>query len=892
MFRSLKMSCMYGAILLGIAGAPVEAAPVTTVANGQWNLATVWSDGSAPSTDNNYLIGSGFNVNANTLAGSNGGTTSYSFQGGSLQVQSGGTLTFSSSTTSNGQTGNYTVGSGLILDSGSTLVGASSASTTLWTIMSPVTLASTGSVTINMVSGGGASASQGLSFGSALSGGANINLNIDANGATGIVVKNFRVLSANNAFTGNWVVTSTNATASRLGWLSALAPNALGTGTVTLTNSALRNAVADGLNSLSGVSVGNLSLIYAAFNWTNPNASVDLTASNASLQLLNANTAVSIGNLSGVAGSTVTGAGAGNSLTVNITDNIQFAGTLANSGSGTLALAKTGPATWTLTGTNTYTGGTRIDGGTLQIGAGGTLGSLAGNVVDNGSLAFNRSDALTFAGSISGSGGVSQLGTGTTTFTANQTYTGGTLISAGTLQLGNGGTSGSLVGNVVNNGALSINRSDTVTLPGVISGSGRLVNAGAGTTILAADNTYTGGTTISAGTLQLGNGSASGSVVGNIVDNGNLVFDRAGTLTLAGLISGSGAVEQRGVGTTVFTADHTYTGGTTISGGTLQLGDGGTTGSVAGNIVDNGTLAVNHSNDIFFLTPITGSGALVQRGAGRTVLSAANTYTGGTTINAGTLQVGNGFTSGSIVGDVVDNGMLTFNRSNTLTFDGTISGMGAVTKLGSGITILTADNTYTGGTTIAASSGSLQLGNGGTSGSIVGDVLNDGALTINRTDTLTLPGTISGSGALSQRGTGTTILTADNTYTGGSFIAAGTLQLGAGGTSGSILGNITNNGTLAFNRSDTVAFSNIISGTGGVNQLGPGTLQLDGDQTYTGPTQISAGTLALIGSLQSNNVTVAPGATLSGTGIINGDVLNQGRVWPGSAVAGATDYAA
>jgi autotransporter-associated beta strand protein len=584
------------------------------------------------------------------------------------------------------------------------------------------------------------------------------------------------------------------------------------------------------------------------------------------------------GNVAGM--STVSMAGTDWLLSGNVTPIDNVAGAVH---------AQTGRLTITgLLSTSGAAANVLIDNGaTVQIGNSGTIGAVAGAITDNGTLAFNRSDAVTYGGIISGTGSVSQLGAGTTTFTGNQAYTGGTLISAGTLQLGNGGTGGSIVGDVTNHGALSINRSDTVTLPGLISGSGRLVQAGTGTTILTANNTYTGGTTITAGTLQLGSGTGGGDVAGNVVNQGILIFNRSDSRTFAGLISGGGAVEQRGSGTTTLTADQTYTGGTTISGGTLQLGDGGTTGNVTGPIVDNGVLAVNHSNSVFFLSPITGTGALAQLGSGTTVLSATNTYTGGTTIQNGTLRVGNGSTSGSIIGDVDNAGMLTFDRSNTLTFDGTISGPGAVTKQNSGITILTADNTYTGGTTIT--SGSLQLGNGGTSGSIVGDVLDNSALAVNRSDTITLPGTISGSGGLSQRGTGTTVLTANNTYSGGTLISAGTLQLGAGGTSGNIVGDVTDNGTLAFNRADDVTFSNIISGAGGVNQLGPGRLQVNGDQTYTGPTQVLAGTLALAGSLQST-VTVSPGATLSGTGVVNGDVLNQGRLWPGSAIAGSTAY--
>ncbi|HYI27431.1 MAG TPA: autotransporter-associated beta strand repeat-containing protein, partial [Bradyrhizobium sp.] len=138
-----------------------------------------------------------------------------------------------------------------------------------------------------------------------------------------------------------------------------------------------------------------------------------------------------------------------------------------------------------------------------------------------------------------------------------------------------------------------------------------------------------------------------------------------------------------------------------------------------------------------------------------------------------------------------------------------ISGTGAFQQTGGGTTIFTASNTYTGGTTIAA--GTLQLGNGGTTGSIVGNVLNNANFAINRSDTFGFDGLISGTGAFQQNGSGTTIFTANNTYTGGTAIAAGTLQLGDGGTSGSIVGNVLNNANFAINRSDTFAFDGLIS---------------------------------------------------------------------------------
>ena len=237
-----------------------------------------------------------------------------------------------------------------------------------------------------------------------------------------------------------------------------------------------------------------------------------------------------------------------------------------------------------LTGASTYTGGTTIAAGTLQLGNGGATGSIVGNVTDNGVLAFDRSDVSTFAGVVSGTGSLSQIGSGTTILTAANTYAGGTTISAGTLQLGNGGNTGSIVGNVTDNGVLAFDRSDVSTFAGVVSGTGSLSQIGSGTTILTAANTYAGGTTISAGTLQLGNGGTTGSIVGNVTDNGVLAFDRSDVSTFAGVVSGAGSLSQIGSGRTILTAVNTYTGGTTISTGTLQLGNGGTTGSIVGNV--------------------------------------------------------------------------------------------------------------------------------------------------------------------------------------------------------------------------------------------------------------------------------------------------------------------
>ena len=538
----------------------------------------------------------------------------------------------------------------------------------------------------------------------------------------------------------------------------------------------------------------------------------------------------------------------------------------APAGSG--SLSKVGTGTLTLSGNNTYTGGTSISGGVLQLGNGAASGSILGNVADGGTLAFDRSDTHVFAGNITDNGGtagaVSQIGSGTTVLTGTNSYTGGTTISAGTLQLGNGGTTGSIAGNVTNNAALAFNRSDAVTFGGVISGTGVVSQIGSGTTILTGANTYTGGSTISAGTLQLGNGGTTGSIVGNVTDNGALAFNRSDVVTFGGVVSGSGAVNQIGSGTTVLTSANTYTGGTTISAGTLQLGNGGTTGSIVGNVTDNGALAFNRSNAVTFGGVVSGTGMVNQIGSGTTILTGTNTYTGGTTISAGTLQIGNGGTSGSITGNVVDNAALAFNRADAVTLGGVVSGAGAVNQIGSGTTVLTAVNTYTGGTTISA--GTLQLGNGGTIGSIVGAVIDNGVLAFDRSNAYSF-GAISGTGAVKQIGTGTTTLTGANSYTGLTTVSSGTLVLA---TAASVVGGVSNNAIFTT----TGSVSGGLANTGTVNANGG---------AVNGAITNNAGTFNVGGTVSSNNTfNNASGATLALGGAANytvqGLLTNSGAV--------------
>jgi autotransporter-associated beta strand protein len=338
--------------------------------------------------------------------------------------------------------------------------------------------------------------------------------------------------------------------------------------------------------------------------------------------------------------------------------------------------------------------------------------------------------------------------------------------------------------------------------------------------------------------------------------NGFAVFEgTAGTVTLGDTIRTSG-MQFMSDGYTIIAPGPQTLIGAPIT--TIRV-DQGVIATISAPIVDGSSPA-----------------AITKTDLGTLILTGANTYTGGTTIAGGTLQLGDGGTTGSIVRNVTDSGILAFDRSNVLTFGGVISGTGSVQQNGAGTTVLLLDNSYHGGTIINA--GTLQLGNGGTTGSITGNVTNNGMLAFDRSDAPTFAGVISGLGSVAQIGTGTTILTGTNTYTGGTAISAGTLQLGNGGTTGSITGNVEDNGTLTFDRSDAITFGGVISGTGDVVKLSTGTLTLTNASTYTGSTTVNSGSLIVDGSTMSAQTVVNSGAFLGGHGTIGGNLVNSGTV--------------
>ena len=603
-----------------------------------------------------------------------------------------------------------------------------------------------------------------------------------------------------------------------------------------------------------------------------------------------------------------------------------FSGTIntpAGANPVVVSLEKNGTGTQILSGNNTYTGTTTINGGTLQIGNAGNSGVIGSGVItNNANLIFNRTDsALVVGAKISGTGTVTQAGTGMTTLSADNDWSGSTTISAGTLQIGNGGATGTLgtSSTVTSNGTLAFKRSDNISVGQKITGTGGLTQAGTGKVTLIDSaglngvNDYSGVTTVaSGGTLEVGNGGTSGNLgSGTVTNNGSLIFNRSDAVAISKAISGSGTLSQSGAGTTTLSGINTYSGGTNVVTGILQIGDGinnGQIGSGTVNIASGSTLDFNvkasSSANYSTTNTFTGTGTLKKSGGGTLTWGSASgvfAMTGGVidvqagsmtgsssgnevwTNNKASLNVAAGAifagVEGNIVVDALTGGGTVFSgysgfaygltvgvNNGSGTFSGRIedsNGQAAkLTKTGTGTQILTGANSYTGVTTV--SGGVLQVGNGGATGALgSGGITNNASLIFNRSNTQTVTNAISGSGTLTQSGTGTTILTGSNSYTGTTTISTGTLQVGNGGASGTLgTGAVVDNASLVFNRSDALVVTNAISGTGTLAQAGAGTTTLAADNSYAGATSVSDGTLQ-VGNGGSTGTLGAGAVTLS-----------------------------
>ncbi|MBB6428147.1 autotransporter outer membrane beta-barrel domain-containing protein, partial [Sphingopyxis sp. JAI128] len=669
---------------------------------------------------------------------------------------------------------------------------------------------------------------------------------------------------------------------------------AVNSGTLQISSDANLGDAAGGLTLGSGT-------LHSRMDLTS-NRGVDLTA--AGTLLTDAGTVLTLaGAMSGIGGFTKAGDGA-----LVLTGANDYAGDVAvNGGSLFVNGDQSGATGLTSIASGALLGGSGVIGGNVVLADGATL---AAGTNDVGTLTINGNLALSAGSVLDYEFGQANVAGGALNDLVN---VGGDLTLDGTINVSApaGGSFGPGIYRAFNyGGTLTDNGLTFGTMPAgsmvsvqtAIAGQVNLVNT-AGLSLSFWDGNAgpknNGAVNGGDGVWRVGGGSnnwtdLNGSVNADYAQDSFAIFSAApGTVTVdnsGGNVLASGM--QFASDGYVVTGDAlTLTGAQAI----VQVGDSSVAG--AGYTATIGA-------------ELTGTAGLVKTDAGTLVLTGTNSYSGGTAVTGGTLRVSSDANLGDAAGglrldggtlnttadmgsnravDLAGAGRVLTDGGTALTLNGAITGGGALTKDGAGALVLAADNAYAGGTTIAA--GTLQLGNGGTSGSITGNVANDGILLFNRSDSLTFAGAISGSGALSQIGSGTTILTADNSYGGGTTIGAGVLQLGNGGTSGGITGNVVNNAALSFNRADTLAFTGLISGSGTLTQAGSGTTILTGANGYAGATNVSAGTLLINGdqSAATGATSVAAGATLGGTGIIGGNVAiaDGATLAPGAGAAGA-----
>ncbi|TPN59359.1 hypothetical protein FJ984_31065, partial [Mesorhizobium sp. B1-1-3] len=581
------------------------------------------------------------------------------------------------------------------------------------------------------------------------------------------------------------------------------------------------------------------------------------------------------------------------SLRGNITNNASVIfdqagndGTFAGNMSGSGALFKRGGGVLSLTGTNTYAAGTRVEEGVLRIASDAKLGAAGThlNLDGGGGLSASATFASTRPVWLTGARGI-------------------VLVDAG----------------------------ETLTLSGVVSESGALVKSGPGDLILSGANTYSGGTTVTGGVLRFANDGNLGAAATGIMLNGGAVGTMTDTpaatsisrnITLAsngggidvaaqsqslswsGNISGNGGLFKIGAGTLVLTGNNTYAGGTQVAGGTLWVASDAKLGA-AGTHVDlnngalrasetftsarpvgllgaGGAILVDANKALTLSGVVRGSGSLTKTGDGTLILTGANAYTGSTTVNAGVLQ-GNAM---SLLGHITNNASVVFDQAANGTYAGNITGLGSLTKIGAGTLILPAAANYAGGTTVSA--GALQ----GTTFSLQGNILNNAAVIFDQGFDGTYAGNMTGSGTLTKNGPGTLTLTGTSSVDGGMTVDAGALLAN---------GSIASSRGLRVNTRATVGGTGILPSTiinGGTLSPGNsiGTINIIGKLTFGAGSiyavEVSGGTAdraSVIGSADLSGGTVDVTFLAGGSVSRNSTILNATRGLGGTKFAGLSD---
>ncbi|UPG96766.1 autotransporter domain-containing protein [Luteibacter aegosomatissinici] len=595
--------------------------------------------------------------------------------------------------------------------------------------------------------------------------------------------------------------------------------------------------------------------------------------------------------------------------------------------------AKTGNSTWTLTDVNDEVDGNwTVTGGTLNLASDQEyVGSFRLGAGTSLILGLPDTASLTY---ILGSSGVSGTtladnnGSNGTDGSDAVTGDGFTLNSTGSIQAGNGGTGGRSLnastgfgGAGGNGGAGVTGTSFSLTSSGSISG-GAGGAAGYYATTAGVSGAGKGGDGVRGTGFTLTN---SGQIAGGAGGRGSKYTASASLPAPAN--GGAGGAGVTGSGFKLTNSGRILGGSGGFAGAGKYAGSGNTSAQASG-----GTGGAGVSGSGFTL--INAAGGLISGGAGGS--SSLNAYgdggagvvsTGGATVdNAGTIAGGavtggtqaaavafsggdnhliirdGGSFSGNIVstsGDANGGDTITFHSDITTTFD--LASTGAVgsgtfiqgfTQFGkAGTGTMTLSGTASAAQSWTISGGSLVANTDSLAGNVTfaPDTGATANLTFNQATDGTYSGVISGDGSLTKDGAGVLTLTGNNTYTGLTTINAGQLLVSRDGVTGMLEGDVANNATLIFNRADTVHYGAVISGTGTLTQTGTGMLILNGANTYTGATTVTAGTLEVgdadhAAAAITSEVMVEANGTLRGHGTIDGNVVSDGIVWPGGSV--------
>lgn len=465
-------------------------------------------------------------------------------------------------------------------------------------------------------------------------------------------------------------------------------------------------------NTYAGATIINAgTLAFGAANDRLADTSAVIVAAGATLDLVQySDTVASIAGAGTIRTST-----ASSTLTFGNAAATTFSGTISD-GAGTgiaLGLVKQGSGTTTLTGANTYDGATTINAGALNVRHATALGSTFGNTIIASGAALEvqggiavGAEALTLNGTGIASGGALRNISGNNSWSGALTLGSAAAISsdAGTLTL-----SGAIANGNAN---LTLGGAGNIVASNVVSGSGGLVKNGAGSLTLSGVNTYSGNSTINGGTViansasSLGTGTltlngatlqiAGGFSTSRAISLGNSAstfqIDPSQTHTVTSAISGAGALNKTGAGTMVVTGSNIYSGGTNLAAGTLRLGANDRLADAGQVNVSGGTFEMQSYNETVGVVTVTGgaitgtgtltgssynlqggsvsvglggTAGLTKSAAGTTVLSGANTFTGATAINAGTLTLA--ATSGSALGGT---SAVTVNNGGTILLGG------------------------------------------------------------------------------------------------------------------------------------------------------------------------------------------------------------------------------